>query len=413
MNDDTQMETCVETTEASAATVQTPVIRKWLPAAGLGPRQAKVFNDALKSASWAAKEVVEITGIIGKPETENRFGFVQIFGGPTHPEYAAKLAAIGDKHAWTVGPTNYRAIEADFHALTAWLKANPMINDKRETAEDAAERKHQLAETIARQAAERAAVHAKEAAEQDGARAKYPWAKRDASHQANGAANMRRLLNGAFPGVVFRFKSDSFSGGSSIDVSWENGPTPGAVKRISDQFQDSDFDGMQDMSISRDDGEGFRAWMGYAKYVSENRHVSDEIRAAVRAGLEARRMFGEWENKDQVLDRETWQLLNKTAIPAGATVASVTFENDTGYVINFTVPEAAPSAAPVVSAAGVTVSENEALDGVEVRFPAKPAQSVIETLKSHGFRWAGRNGCWYHKRTPRHIEFAYSLAVSV
>jgi DNA repair exonuclease SbcCD ATPase subunit len=72
---------------------------------------------------------------------------------------------------------------------------------------------------------------------------------------------------------------------------------------------------------------------------------------------------------------------------------------------------AAEAAAPIASAAGVTVrpSAVTGLDGyVDVVFDAKPDAEVRQGLKDHGFRWAKAAGCWY----GRDAAFAESLAIA-
>lgn len=58
---------------------------------------------------------------------------------------------------------------------------------------------------------------------------------------------------------------------------------------------------------------------------------------------------------------------------------------------------------------GVAVTINEEKNGVEVRFPEKPASSVLSELKSNGWRWSRFNACWYNKQTETNVEFANSL----
>lgn len=60
--------------------------------------------------------------------------------------------------------------------------------------------------------------------------------------------------------------------------------------------------------------------------------------------------------------------------------------------------------------AGITVSRNIEKGGVEIRFPAKPEASMIERVKSQGFRWSRFSGCWWAKATDGKVAFAYSLA---
>ena len=70
-------------------------------------------------------------------------------------------------------------------------------------------------------------------------------------------------------------------------------------------------------------------------------------------------------------------------------------------------PKAAPAApAPVT---GVTVTENTAKNGIEIRFPAKPSAAVLASLKSHGWRWTRFGGCWYNRATAENRAFAASL----
>jgi len=59
---------------------------------------------------------------------------------------------------------------------------------------------------------------------------------------------------------------------------------------------------------------------------------------------------------------------------------------------------------------GVTVTENEEKDGVEIRFPGKPPADIREALKANGFRWSRFSGCWYKRRCPESLAYARSLA---
>jgi len=62
-----------------------------------------------------------------------------------------------------------------------------------------------------------------------------------------------------------------------------------------------------------------------------------------------------------------------------------------------------------VSVEGVVVRRNEQLGGVEVLFPSKPDRSVIDALKSRGFRWSQRQGLWWARFSPEKMKFAQSL----
>lgn len=57
---------------------------------------------------------------------------------------------------------------------------------------------------------------------------------------------LRTVLKEAFPGIKFSVKTDKYSGGSSIDIRWTDGPTVAQVKTFVDVFEGSYFDSMID-----------------------------------------------------------------------------------------------------------------------------------------------------------------------
>jgi len=252
-----------------------------------------------------------------------------------------------------------------------------------------------------------------------------------------GAANIRQELKRAFPGVKFSVTSDTFSGGDSIDVRWTLGPTTKEIEAVIGKYQEGDFDGMEDI-YNHDRSNVWPELFGGAKYVHESR--SDGTAYAQIAGQLCdlwsipRPDSGQYwdlvhEKADDV--RETTRaLLAVTSLPAG--VDAVTAEHMPGtdrnpsfaeyygnkgfgefYRLTFTAPDSKSAPAANVDApqavSGVTVTENDEKDGVEVRFPAKPDTGTIEALKAHGFRWTRFGACWYHKRTPQAVAFAQSL----
>lgn len=68
---------------------------------------------------------------------------------------------------------------------------------------------------------------------------------------AETAKLVRQALKESFPGVKFSVRSDSYSGGASIDVRWEDGPTGKQVDEILGAFEGAYFDGMIDYKGSR------------------------------------------------------------------------------------------------------------------------------------------------------------------
>ena len=68
---------------------------------------------------------------------------------------------------------------------------------------------------------------------------------------AETAKLIRKQLKAKFPAVKFSVKSSRYSGGSSIDICWEDGPTSKAVDVVVQPFCGGRFDGMIDMQSHR------------------------------------------------------------------------------------------------------------------------------------------------------------------
>lgn len=74
-------------------------------------------------------------------------------------------------------------------------------------------------------------------------------------------------------------------------------------------------------------------------------------------------------------------------------------------------PKPEPPAAPSRTD-GATITENAEKNGVEIRFPSKPAQGILDSLKANGWRWSKFGGCWYNRNTPESMAFAQALTSS-
>ena len=57
-----------------------------------------------------------------------------------------------------------------------------------------------------------------------------------------------------------------------------------------------------------------------------------------------------------------------------------------------------------------TMTLNQELDGVEITFTEKPAESTRQALKAAGFRWHKVRGLWYAKQTPERVALAEQIA---
>lgn len=249
-------------------------------------------------------------------------------------------------------------------------------------------------------------------------KAEFPWAKQDGTPWARGSANLKTQLQMAFPSVVFSVKSDSYSMGNSISVKWTDGPSEKQVSEIADQYQYSTYNYHADIIESRKHGQGFRTWMGQAKYVSSQREISAAAKAAVEAAAVER--FGEeaigWGHYNS-----SGRILSRSEIYTTDFEGFETVEDSaTDVRAVFRKPSIPPVAAganvgawpPSTSNGSVTVRENSEKCGVEIKFAAKPEPSVLSDLKAHGFRWSKFQKLWYAKANERTRAFAYDLAGS-
>ena len=58
------------------------------------------------------------------------------------------------------------------------------------------------------------------------------------------------------------------------------------------------------------------------------------------------------------------------------------------------------------SALQVTLTFNQAKNGLQLHFPSKPDDEIRAELKAAGWRWSFRNSCWYHRDTEANRDFA-------
>lgn len=130
--------------------METTTQTKWT-AQGLGPRQAKLFNQAISKFNWEAKTIIEIT-------EHGRNRVTPMFTGAINPAAAALLAEIHAKYNGTVTGSDYLNIVGDIQAATVKLDETRILVDNRATAEERAERTRIIQERDAESAAEAAHV---------------------------------------------------------------------------------------------------------------------------------------------------------------------------------------------------------------------------------------------------------------
>ncbi|ATW59416.1 hypothetical protein Cl131_gp148 [Aphanizomenon phage vB_AphaS-CL131] len=227
---------------------------------------------------------------------------------------------------------------------------------------------------------------------------------------------VRGELKKHFPGVVFSVRSSSYSMGASIDISWTDGPIAKAVEAITGQFEGSSFDSMQDMKISRrGTWEGREVRWG-SDYVTPTRKYSKQFYRQV-----AERICKEYSVPIPEIKQSSYEYRGKTEF--GNPYIEDSHIRISGYdtlsdLINRELAET-PATANVPQNLGssningitVTVTENTAEDGIEVRFSDKPPEEIIQSIGRYGagFKYSRRQNIWYAKRTDAKLAFAKSL----
>jgi len=93
---------------------------------------------------------------------------------------------------------------------------------------------------------------------------------------AETAKAVRKALHAAFPTTTFSVRSKTYSGGSSINVHWIDGPVTARVKAITDPMEGASFDPMQDLKTYRHNGSG-------TDYIFPTRRISNEEEATAEA----------------------------------------------------------------------------------------------------------------------------------
>lgn len=142
-------------------------------------------------------------------------------------------------------------------------------------------------------------------------------ASKDYISTTDTAKMVRDALRRNFPRIKFSTRSKSYSGGSSITVSWSNGPSSQHVDAVIGRFAGASFDGMRDLKeyhsdiLVASDGTMREVHFG-ADYVFTNRHTDPTLQAAVIARLASWWLESQW-NAMPLYEHErlAWQAVCK------------------------------------------------------------------------------------------------------
>ncbi len=373
-------------TETTTTPATVPEVKKWQqdPADPAGKIQCKRFNDAWRHLTSEHHHFIEKSGVIGVSERET--GYWSPFGGGNRLDVTAACAAVGAAFNWTVSRANVGGIVAAITAALPALQASRPVKDERITAE---------ADGL------RTAAIAKAVAERDEA----------------GTKQLAGFL-GRFGNGQERVTIPLGQMGIVAELNYEDSDS------MSDYFN-------RHASIGPD---------FLLAIVPEGRENESKLRAAVARYPELAGIPFKWNTEKysgghgNYLEATggwvelTEELTGGRKLYRGGQVQNAGWEIT--YVRAYRDakeprtrhafkgwPGVAATPATVDSEAGAgqagtvaTVSENREKGGIELRFPSKPAASVLENLKAHGWRWSRFSSCWYKTASDEARKFAARVA---
>jgi hypothetical protein len=122
---------------------------------------------------------------------------------------------------------------------------------------------------------------------------------------------IRKTLRAGWPGVRFSVRTNTYAGGASIDVRWTDGPTEADVRRTTELYAGSTFDGMTDTKSFHDTvlvgPDGPEEVHFGAHHVFATRDLSDELVGAAAAMIRAQDVRGIDRNGGQCRRCGDWQ----------------------------------------------------------------------------------------------------------
>jgi hypothetical protein len=132
---------------------------------------------------------------------------------------------------------------------------------------------------------------------------------RPKSDSATTATAIKLNLKAIFPGVKFSVRSDNFSMGDSVDISWTDGPKSDLVDLIADMYQSGSFDGMTDMYNYCDIDQRLKA--PGAKYVSTHRNLSEDFKKSLLPYLRKYQPEETWRSSSEEFDQYSRSTINR------------------------------------------------------------------------------------------------------
>lgn len=241
---------------------------------------------------------------------------------------------------------------------------------------------------------------------------------------AETAKILRASIRKKFPGTDFSVISKRYSGGSNITVYWKDGASGREVTDFVKQFEGSSFCGMEDLKTRQSSTWNGEPVQWGTDYVFCSRDYSKEMlqlfsdKVAKKYGVQPLQVVQDSPDGSPYFLMEGNAVVNNVIIEdneyLSALINGAIFQADLTNLKASATDAGNDGSKPVsadpVSVNEVTIRENEVRDGVEIIFPARPKQEVLDYLNSKGFKWSPRQKLWYAKRSEKALAIAHGLA---
>lgn len=247
--------------------------------------------------------------------------------------------------------------------------------------------------------------------------------KKEYISTADTAKLIRKALQRAYPGQKFYVRSQSYSGGASIHVYWQDGPTETEVKQITCPFEGAGFDGMIDLkfyyaawlmpdgtvsAVSTPGTEGSRGIYPriedqpkphpnakrvhfMADFIFLHRSFSRELVEQIAQRVHKRTGW----NTPEIISREMW-VAGKKKTDGAFFQVNYNDPQETEYIDALAMTSAYhPPEKQNGGKKGDGVTIEQDRDWLWVHFPAKPTPSILDELKALGGRWSRKRQGWY------------------
>ena len=343
---------------------------KWT-ATDAGKIQVNRFNDAWAKLRWEHNSFVELRGTVGADEYRSTLH--EVFGHTVREDVNAAMERVGERYGWTLTAKNAAEVTRAIIEEIPALQASRPVRDKRETAKQVAER-NEATQTARREQEEKAR------ATQELFSVLY-GAGDDVTIQPGEMAVTAQLCYDNSDMMTDYFdRHASFGPAFALLVVRRQAETQ-ALARSGQQVSPI-------LTATEMEWRTEKYSMGHGNYLeSEAFELPSEL-----AGLRQRYgggtvTHGHWEIK---------------FITAGRTPQTLPAFKGFG-ACGSPEPFPATDSNPVTS---ITVSENTARGGVEIRFPENPGSETIGRLKAHGWRWSRFGKCWYKRASEEARRFA-------